>query len=352
MSMQPGYDLLGLAHPEFPFDRIIKEIPKDTPIGWFWGTFGNSEKRFSQMLNSKFKVFRIQMYYAANHAIVPLKKLQDDLETVQKLVCNKQGITLYISPSCEHAETDKAEVKKRIDLIRKIVPSAIPVQNPWKGKGALISDCLIEFHGDNPGACDLASTDGNCVFDIDAASWVKKYGNRAHPCFLWASRFNLREGDAPPPVPERNAGPNILYFRSVQRLTQPKGVAPITAFKAQKFRAPLIYKTHAEDKMEPDKNAPDDPRANKPVLIITPNVPGVNLIDCHGKTICHFPKYGDYPGGRHRYYSGMPGGPGLHGYEIADKARKQSDCEFAWVKADNKIFGPVHPAFRAGVFRE
>lgn len=353
--MPVGLDLLGLAHKLFPFRMILREVPVSTPIGWFWNTFGHSEDRFKKLLEEGYKTFRIQVWWADSHAIVPVNVLRVCLEEIQSIVKNYPDITLYISPSCEHAEDNTMEVRRRLELVREIVPLARPVNNPWKGRGADVPGYLTEYHGGNPGRCDLASTDGTNIYDINASSWVEAYGNKPHPCFLWGARFNLREisdpGQKPPPIKDRKAAPSLGYVRSILRLLHPIGAPPDVSFQSRPFRSPNIYKTHAEDDQEPNENTPDELRENRPVLIIKPNVNSVDILNAHRKVIGRLARYGDYPGGFHRYYAGVPGSIGLYGYEIGNKVKKGTGSEFVWFRAGTTILGPVHPAFRQGSYR-
>lgn len=353
--MRPGYDLLGMAHPLFPFKRILEQIPKDAPIGWFWNTFGPSKDLLKYMLDSGYTIFRPQMWWSNSHAIVPLNVLEVTLKELREVTDGK-NIRLYVSPSCEHAEKDSREVKARIDLVRKIIPSAIPVNNPWTG--AVLKGVLTERHGGEPGRCELASCDGTNCYDLNAAKWIREYGNREHPCFLWGYRFNLREitdpGQKPPPIKDRKAAPNVQYFNSIKRLAEDKGLPPKPDFKAEKFRKPNIYKTHAEDDQEFSEDEPDEARENRPVLIIKSSAPAVDILDKNRTVLGRFPRYGSigsFQGGLTRYYSAVRGGLGLYGFEIGNLASSKSGSEFVWFRAGKSIYGPVHPAFRAGVFR-
>lgn len=352
--MVPGLDLLGLAHPRFPFKRLTREIPRETPIGWFWTAFGDSSEEFETLIEDGFQTFRIQCYWSDAHTIVPFDMLRQILKEI-KLAAGESMLRLYISPSCEHAEPNKEVVKRRLDLVREVIPWAYPVNNPWKGHGADVPGFLHEYHGSNPGKCDLASTDGDNIYDIDAESWVKKYGNNNHPGFLWGARFNLREvskgGQQPPPIAQRQATPSVGYLRSILRLTAPKGEAPTPTFIAEKFAAPNIYKTHAEDDQELNENQPDELRENRPVLILQPHVRNVDILTHNGQVIGKLGYYGSFPGGLNRYYAGIPGSCGMYGYEIGDKAKERSNSEFVWFRAGKRTFGPIHPAFRAGVYR-
>lgn len=357
--MEPGFDILGAAHPKFPLKMVLRQIPKTAPLGFFWFEFGDARAAFKQMIKAGFTVFRIQIWWGGSaHAIVTEKKLREGLKQINKVLngLKNPAITLYISHSCEHNSTKTAEVQKRMAIIREMCPNAIPVNNPWRG--VKLSGELNESHGSAPGAVDLASTDGTNIYDIDAKAWVEKYGNRKHPCFLWGARFNLREiskpGQNPPAIKNRKAIPDKPYVNSIVRLASPYGTAPSLS-ESVAFRSPNIWKTHAEDTQEPNENTPDNARENRPTLIIKPNVPSVDILASNGKSIGKLVRYGkggDFKGGLTRYYSGMPGGVKLYGFQIGNKAKKLTGSEFVWFKAGNKIYGPVNPAFRAGVFRD
>ena len=358
--IEPGYDLLGAAHPLFPVDKLLREIPKTAPIGFFWNAFGDSKPCFKKWIAHGNRIFRPQMWWSDAHATVPMNVLEVVLEELKAFLARygKPDMVVYVSPSCEHEEKKISAMKQRLELVERIVPNCIPVNNPIKGKGVLVPGYLTELHGGSPGWCDLTSTDGTNIYDIDAASWVKKYGNKEHPAFMHGYRFNLREipdpGQKPPAIKNRKAAPDVRYFRSIKRLAYPVGDAPRPIFSSTNFTKPSIYKTHAEDDQELSESTPDELRENRPVLIIKPNAPTVDILTHTGAVIGKLSRYkkgGDFTGGLTRYYSGLPGGIGLYGYEIGDKAKKLSGHEFVWFRAGRTILGPVHPAFRAGVYR-
>jgi hypothetical protein len=352
-------DFLGLAHPNFPFKSILRETPKDYPIGFFWNAFGNSSKHFLALLDAGFKTFRIQVYWSDDHSIVPMPILENSLAEIKATINRYTGedFTLYISPSCEHAEKIQEEIRRRLETVKRILPGAIPVNNPWKGNGQDVPGYLHEYHGANPGKCDLASTDGTNIYDINAAQWVRTYGNNAHPCFLWGARFNLREisdpGQKPPPIKNRKAAPSTGYIRSILRLAEPKGEAPNPSFKAIPLEAPWFLKCLAEDDQELSEDMPDDPRENRPMVAVKPNVNALEILTHTKQVIGKLARYGHGGdlNGLTRYYSGLPGGIGLYGYEIANKAKHISGSEFTWIRAGKVIIGPLHFAFRQGTFR-
>lgn len=350
--MRPGYDILGAAHRLFPVEAILNEIPLDAPIGWFWDTFGPSANIFERMLSQGRTVFRVQCHWSDGHKIVPLGTLEKVLKEIDAVAKGRE-IQLYASPSCEHAESDKGEVRTRLEMVKRILPYATPVNNPQPGKGAVVPGYLTEFHGGSPGKCDLASTDGDNIYDINAQKWLTAYGNKTHPCFLWGRRFNLREiekpGQKPPPIPARKAAPSLKYFLSIKRLASPAGVPGPTKLDVRPFIG--TYKSHAEDTQEADEKTPDHPRENKPVLITKGHGGKAEILTSNGRVIGNFVWGGYMPDGMVRYYAGGAGGVGLYGYEIGEKAKRLSGSEFVYFRIDGVVRGPVHPAFRQGTFR-
>lgn len=356
MNMRAGIDALGLGHPLFPLQKLFKDLDRSTPVGFFWSTFGDSREKLNWMIAEGFTTFRIQVYWSDSHTIVPMNILRTELEEIRNATApHKDRIKLYVSPSCEHAEKNGDEVKRRLDLTKELLPYAKVVNNPWKNMGAHVPGYLIEYHGKSAGVCDLASTDGENCYDMDIVSWVKKHCNREHPAFLWGSRFNLREigdpGQKPPPIKNRRAAPSLQYLRGIVRLGEPYGTPPEPKFECKPFREPNLWKQFSEDDQEPNENDPDELRENRPVLIIRPNVPTVSIIDCNGAPVGKLQRYGDFPGGLTRYYAGTNNSIGLYGFQIGKEAKQQSGSEFVWFRAGSNIVGPVNPSFRAGSFR-
>lgn len=341
--MNTGLDILGMAHPNFKVIPLLTTLSRDTPLGFFWDTFGNAKPKFRRMLNNGFHTFRIHCHWDDQHKIIPMAKLTKVLKEIKVITDKHPHITLYISPSCEHNEANKAEVRKRLQEVQKIIPYAIPVNSVWTG--AALPKFITEKHGSNV-TTQITSTDGINVYDINVTKFLSDSRTLQ---FIWGARFNGRQITKPnqkvPSIPERTAFPDKKYFLSVARLLTPKGNAPTPSFKAKKFKAPNLWKSHSEDSA-----GTVDTRNNKPVIIIAENVPNLIIVDKNGKEVCKIPKYGIYEGNQYRYYSGR--GPNLYGYEMAEKALKQSGSEFIWIRAGNTFYGPIHPAFRQGTFRD
>ena len=344
-----GRDALGLAHPLYKAKTLIETTPAGWAIGCFDDPFGPVLKKLRRVLSSrKFPAVRIQAHWSNQHNIVPIAKLKKKLPTYEKLARDFPEVKVYVSHSCEYKENSQAEVRKRVELIRSLAPSCIPVNSCMSG--ATLDDVITERHGDarirHPG--DIVSTDGTNIYDIDAAAYVKE-NEKASICFLWGYRDNLREiNDPGQPVPtpaNRTAAPSKEYHQSIVRLGFPKGVADSNYEKVK------IWKTHAEDDQEENPFEPDDPRENKPVLIVSAKADRASVITHDGKVIGKLAYGGQFLGGGYRYYSGGGGGANLYGFEFAAKALKVSGSEFVTFKVGNKLYGPVNPAFREGLFR-
>lgn len=364
--MTAGLDVLLVAHPLFPKRMVLRETPKNTPLGFFWNTAGPAKDFFIEAITAGFRTFRIHCWWSDAHVIVPMNVLEVVLEEIRKVIELVPGavLTLYVSHSCEHAERDVNEVRKRVQMVKRVLPNAIPV-NSISG-GAVLPGTPTEQHLSVNGSwptCDMASTDGANIYDLDAARYLRRYCSGPYPSFLWGFRFNLREipdpGQKPPPIRNRKAAPSLEYFRSIVRLLSPPGGLPpgverSIAMSQKPFAAPCIYKTHAEDDQEVSENDPDDVRENRPVLIIKPNVGAVDVLACNGTVVARFPRWkagGDFGGGLTRYYAGLDADP-KYGYQLGNQAKKASGSEYVWFRAGRSILGPVHPAFRAGVFRD
>lgn len=344
-----GRDALGLAHPLYNAKTLIETTPPGWAIGCFDDPFGPVLKKLRRVLSfRKFPAVRIQAHWSNQHNIVPIAKLKKKLPTYEKLARDFPEVKVYVSHSCEYKESSQAEVRKRVDLIRNLAPSCIPVNSCMSG--ATMDDVITERHGDtrvkHPG--DIVSTDGTNIYDIDAASYVKENAAAAI-CFLWGYRDNLREindpGQQVPTPASRTASPSKQWHESVVRLGFPKGKTDHEYAKVK------IYKTHSEDDQEDNPLEPDDPRENRPCLIADGKSSYAAILTLDGRSLGKLTFGGSFVSGGFRYYAGLPGGIGLYGYEIAKKAKALSGSEFVTFKVGNKIYGPVNPAFREGIFR-
>lgn len=344
-----GLDPLAFAHPNFPYRKFIQLMPIGWALGVFDDPFGPVLGRLRwALLHADIPAIRIHAHWANDHSIVPLKKLKDKLPGYEQLAREFRATKFYVSHSCEYKCTDRSAVQERVNLIKQLAPSCVPVNACWQG--ATIPGIISERHGKNnkaqPG--EFTSTDGDNIYDIDAEGWVNA-NSKAAITFLWGYRFNLREindpGQAVPPPKLRTAAPSPAYIKSIIRLGLPKGEPPQVA-GAKPLPKGYIYKTHAED-----EQGTEAPRENRPVLIIPYHGSNVELVTSNGLSVGKLVRFGSDFNGMARYYSGFPGGCGLYGAEIGEKAKKLSGSEWVCVKYNGKLFGPIHPAFRSGSFR-
>jgi hypothetical protein len=261
---------------------------------------------------------------------------------------NHPDVKFYLSHTCEYSTNSASELKKRIDIIKRFAPSCIPVNNVMTGPTT--PGVLTETHKLDSALKGkyLCSTDGMSVTNMDMASWNKTHA-KAEIRFLWASLFNLREEDEnlPPPL-QRTAVPSEEYMRAIVRLSQPQGAVPVPTFKGKiiPIKRPILLKAFAED------GPGTDVRSNRP-LLISPAADGrpLDIVDMNGKKVCTFAFFGHYPVGNRQYqrhYSGT--GSGLWGYQIEDKAAKQSGSPYTWAKDGNNYYGPFLAGRRRGYF--
>lgn len=342
MTMK-GVDILGAADNDWNRKETAIAIDSGFGFGLFHDTFGDGFAATKEILTIRKNVglitpfFRLQFWRA--HALTETSVLQKCLPKYQEL--SKQFDTkFYISHSCEYSSQDVKEVKKRIDLIRKLAPNCTPVLSPWKG--VTIPGVQVEVHGKTvakkgQGISYDGGSKGEAVYDIDAPKWIKQSeDNGADYILAWGPRFNLTEtygGAKPPPPSERTAAPSGKFVKGVCRLFADPGPVPSANFKFNSLKGEQLLKTWAED-MEGN-----NPRDNLPVLMV-PDVAGAAIcITCTGQQICALPRYNDpKPHKLERYYSGL--GPKLYAWEIADKAKALSGSPWYWIKFPNKIYGP------------
>ena len=347
-----GHDHLGIGHKLYDVKSVIKTATSGECLGAFLDVFGDAFPAIRKCLASgKYAVFRGHCEYNKDHTLIPIDKLKKMLPKCEKLAKDFPNVEIYISHTCEYYPCPVGEVKKRIDLIKQLAPSCIPVNSPMKG-APILENVITEWHVTpenhetivikRPG--DFISTDGMSCVDIDIVNFLNR--NKEAACvFLWAARYNLREGKDPQPAPkDRTAIPNSFYMKSIGRLMLPIGTPPNMP-DTIKLEKPELYKTHAED-MEGSQS-----RDNKPCLILFEKVKVVTILDKRGQDIGKLQYYDTFVGGMHRYYSGIPGGINTYGYQIGDKAASKSNSEWVYLKVGKKIYGPIHPAFRTPWFR-
>lgn len=198
-----GIDLLALADHRF----IIK--PRQIPEGWAIGVmddpFGDVLPKLKKLLDSgRFPACRIHAHWADNHAIVPISKLKKKLPRYEELAKQYPEVKFYISHSCEYKEPSAKKVRQRIDLIKQLAPSCIPVNSC--ASGATLANVITERHG-NVYAGELLSMDGTDITEMNIKTWLKR-NVAATACFIWRTQFNGRNpGEAAIPIKLRKHWP-------------------------------------------------------------------------------------------------------------------------------------------------
>lgn len=342
-----GIDLLGLGSKHWSVKETIAALPKGSAIGFFDNTFGDVSKNLIRVLKSgKVVAARVQIWWSYQHKIVPIDFLKKRVVFYEELAKRFPSIKFYISHSCEYSEKSIEEIRKRVEVVASLAPSCIPVQTPMHSP--TIPGYIVEEHGPKAKVKKggIASADGKALFDIDANLWAKQ-NSKAEILFSWGPRCNLAEAHNKKPPKERSAYPDAKYLKSLLRVMGSKGSAPKPVFgPVESITKPLLFKTHAEDLPGPNL------RDNRPLVILRDKTPFVEVVAANGKVLGKLVYFGEFPPNLHRYYSGWPGGLGLYGYEIADKAKKISGSEWVWIKQGNRYFGPVNPIFREGFYQQ
>jgi len=339
-----GLDFLGLGSKYWKVSESLRVFPKGWALGCFDSEFGDVSDNLKRFLASgKVSAVRVHLYWDKDHKkLCPMEVLEKRAPFYERLAKKYPAVKFYVSHTCEYKNTSRAEIKKRIDLIKRLAPSCIPVNSCLLG--ATIKGVLTETH-DVKKAAKIISTDGIPSFDINVKTYLANNSN-AELCFLWAPLFNLREDYDGPLVPpkERKAAPSLKYIRAIVALTKNAGKPEKPTFKGKivAIKKPLLYKTFAEDKEGADI------RANKPLFISPSKAKELLVVDYKGKAVARFKFYGTFEK-LYRHYSGT--GSNLYGYEIAEKALKQSGNPWCCLKDGSTYYGPFHPAFRKGYFR-
>lgn len=341
-----GLDYLGLASKHWNVAESLSAFPQGFALGLFGDeTFGpNAVKNTKIFLDSgKVAALRIQAHWSYQHEIVPTKKLKriaQQFEAIARVI----PIPTYISHSCEYDEDSKSEIRKRITILQNEAPSCFIVQTPMHSP--VIKGFTVEHHGRKARAKagEFVSADGTNLCDINAAAWMKKQALAAH-VYSWGIRFNLSKAGTNPPAPERKAVPSAEYIRQVISNMLPKSECPAHTApgKVVKIKRPLLYKVMAEDT--------GDKRGNRPLIMLPKKTGSVEVCTLQGAVLGRFIYFGGYPNGTHRFYSGLPGGMNLYGYQIAERCKDASGSSWGYFKQGNTFYGPCEFSFRQGYYQ-
>jgi len=362
-----GHDFLGLGCPKWSVKDTLAALPSGVAIGCFDSTwplnFGDPYEKVRAMCKSKKIVaVRVQMWWSYEHKIVPLDVLKKATPRWEKLAKEFPNVKVYLSPSCEYRYRDDGrstvtvtDVQQRIDVIRALAPSCVPVQNPWLAP--TVKGVITEHHGAKAKAKvgEIVSYDGGGPkaggFDeeIGAEAWMHN-NRKASVVFCWSPIYNCAESHNTLKPNQRTATPSSDYIGAMQRLMEPKTTAPKKQFTipTKPLKAPHLWKNFAEDMQG------NNSRDNLPLFVVKADVPVVLVLNNKGKEIAKLALYGNpgsFDGGLSRYYSGFGAGSKLYGFEIAEKAMETAGTEWVYIKAGATTYGPIHPAFRAPFYR-
>lgn len=344
--MIKGLDFLGLGSRHWNVRETLAGFPQGFALGLFADeTFGNLAAKNARVFldSGKVSALRAQLHWSYTHELVPmdkLKKLAKQWEQIARLY----QIPFYLSHSCEYSNRNKAEIKKRVNMVQDLAPTCFVVQTPMHSP--VVQGGIIEVHGSKakakPG--EIVSADGSSLPDINSAAWMAK-NSLASIVFGWGFRFNLAKGGPPIPAPQRTASPDRNYIRAIVRTMEPKEAPPLHQPPGEvvEVKDPLLYKVLAEDT--------GDKRGNRPLIMLRKETPSVEVCTISGKSIGKFVYFAPYPNSTFRFYSGLPGGMNLYGWQIAERLKAESGTEWGYIKQGKKFF-LVHFAFRSGYYQD
>lgn len=342
--------LLGIGSRHWNINATLAALSLSEPYAIqvfddYPGGFGDPRKNLNKLCARRnIAAVEVQLVYSKSHALIGIPYLKSRLPIWKKWQANHPGIALYISHTTEHYCKDKAKLMERMKLINS--SGFIPVNNPEPGEGAVLVGLVNETHKPRRMGKDyIASMDG---FDTlgkgDTLNWVTKHKG-AILDFAWSPLCNLNDGkQGNKPCSQRTAAPSQKHLEMLLHISECPVAAPIpTAFHAMPLKRPWLWK--------PVRETTGDTRDNKPCLIAPIKVDRFEICTFEGDPIGELPYYDTYLKQGWRYYSGVPGGINLWGYEIAERAKQVSGSPWVFLRAAGKYYGPVEPAFRFGYFR-
>lgn len=346
-----GLDLLGLGSKYWPMVATVDaKIPKGTPLGFFGcKTFGNLAVKHAHALIQSVQPSKVRIGVWTEHVLIKAKRLANICRRWELVALEFPATNFYLCFTTEHKCRDEKKLRELVAIIRKHAPHCIPVNNPLPGYKLLDGE-VNETHGDQPLKGQyIASMDGRGfeATDFNAMRFVNRHRN-AIMVLSWCGLFNMNDGNQPENPAQRKSGPSSKYIRAALAASFATGVAPKPTFsgKVTPVEAPLIYKNMSQ--------GVGDHRENKPLLINTSEAKALKVITYNGKILGQFPLFDDFLGKWWRHYStGVAGGGmDLWGYEIADKAQRISGSPWIFFTDGKMTFGPIHPAYRQGLFQQ
>ena len=298
----------------------------------------------------KLPFFRPHAIWEDSHIYNPEKHnkiILTEFERIADLKGKFPQVDCYFSPMCErdnnHQQFNRLieRLLEDADKLGISIVNSVTKASYWPS-GAVIN----ELHGSkmkpNWGRCAY-STDGKQAWDQNVVKLRETPPRAVMEYFaFWVSLLNGKCNDKQPHEPGadttrrnlREAWPYPEVFPALSMLVEtPEGV---------RLGKEHIWKTHA------DQHGPvRKPREGKPVFITPADGASCIVRTVVGnKLVATMPRDGNYTDGRPKYRCNE------FGFQLANKARKLSGSPMVRLMINRKEIGVVHPAFRAGVWRD
>lgn len=302
-----GLDILGLA--KHDANMIAQEIDNGTAIGYLDSTFGNPYPNLGALLASgkvpairghlrDFTCYRGGRCPSGYPSASDPRPVEEAAKRLSRFLGTHSGVTCYVSPALEHDVKDRKIVEKWYAILKRVVPSCIPVCSAFTGYCP--SGVLVERHG-NSGRADLRSNDGDSLFDSNSAAY--RTSGRVLT-FGWIPEFNGRvsgEKEFIAPLKRINWAGRDLVRQAVRVMRKPEP-QPVT--KCKQIKAPELFKTNAEYYGK----AKDDGRGNKGLWITSKAYPRIDIVALEGRSVGCLKYFGPFSGGGYRHYVGTCSG--------------------------------------------
>lgn len=273
------------------------------------------------------------------------RHLRDRVQLYCHLFASYPSLSLEISPTLEHNLSSKA-FKRQALITRRNCPRAVIVNNPVTGVAAS-GGFTVERHGAKVAGlrapCNV-SLDGDEAFDANVPAFLAQ--NPRCTKYIWSLTYNGRLGKGAFVDPrKRTRWPTREQLRTLLGYARPLPYSPLVEGCFPVTR-PRLWKVSADD------HGGGDVRANKPLWISPARELFVDVVTAvGGKAVGSMVYFGAFDGGGYRYYSGT--GSNLYGVEMAERAVRLSGSPYVLIREPGgQCFGPLHPAYRWGYFRD
>ena len=337
-----GLDLLGSAR--YP-DVAVREFPDKWAFGVFFNVdgFGLAIPVLQSIAKTgRAPIIRVQLMWKDNHQFSEkdFPEIVKRAKRVNRMAARYKGIQFFVSGACEHnlRKDAAAELARRC---RAAAPLCTYVNSPshhFGGQYINLSGPMVinECHGHEapPTGRYFYSFDGTGCVDSNVPEMMAKHA-KAEVFFFWTYQFNLLKNDNDSTKrKDRKAVPTSDLIDSVVYLHRPKGKASLP----RKWLA----KSHSDQHSAPVP----EPRALKPVYIVPPKAPRLELVADNGQVVAVSGARQPFADGRWRYYFDQ------FGYVIAEKARRIQGHPVLKLRANGKVRGTVNPAHRENEWRK